>query len=200
MNPVNRGAALPARGQKRWYRIVSPTRGLPLRAVILGWDFFAVWTHYVPPTLPCTLTADCHWCKAGFGPRYIGYVACIAGERREPHVLGLTYGACCQLIEMIKSRGPLRGWDVTLQRIYKSEKAPIQVVYHRTIEENRLIPHFDEADSLARMWGVNEDFLKRGCRRLTESENTARYIRQRMQARIGHNQETTSHLSPENHS
>lgn len=174
---LNEGAALPPRGQVRWHRLISPSRGQMLRVVILGDTFVGQWTHYLPPTLPCTQTHDCHHCKAGLAPRYNGYAAVIAGSGGKMHVLALTYNAACQFTEVLKKRGTLRGLDVTLFRKFDSPRAPVQIRVEREIVSQLLPEAFDVMDSLARMWGINHEFLMRGCRRLGADESAAKFIK-----------------------
>lgn len=182
---LHNGAPLPPRGQLRWFKIISPTKGRPLSAIIYGDTFTAKWTHYVPPTLPCTETPDCHWCKGGIGSRLNGYIAAGEYHTGQPRVLGLTYGACCQFTELLQKRGTLRGLYVTLSRIYVSDKAPIKVTINKDTDGSKLMEPFDVIDSLSRMWGINAEYLRRGCRRLTAAETTETYLAARLKHEQG---------------
>lgn len=184
---LNRGAALPPPGQLRWHRIVSPTHGRSLRAVILGSSFFGKWTHFKETTLPCTETEDCEYCRGGIAPRYNGYTPALTGNPGQKNVLALTYYGACQLTETLATRGTLRGLEIDLVRKYKSNRAPVLVKIVREISSPSLPEEFDVLDSLARMWGINRAWVERGCRRLGADEGPERFIREEVEraARVG---------------
>lgn len=166
--PLNSGAPLPPHGQQRWWKIISPGQHRPLGVVLNGDTFFGQWTHYVPPTLPCSRRPECVYCKGGLGSRFSGYIPCVQRLDREQYVLGLTYGACKQLLGHLAERGTLRGIEVVLSRKHPAPNAPVVVKVQRTVIVSQLPAPFDVQDSLSRMWGVNREFLARGCRRLSD--------------------------------
>lgn len=184
---LNDGAALPPPGQLRWFRIVSPTKGATLRAIILGDTFHGMWTHYANATVPCGNDADCHWCKSALAPRYNGYIPALAGSPGQKRVLALTYHGCCQFTKILKQRGTLRGLEVTLSRKYLSDRAPVLVRVEREIVAQLLPESFNVIDSLSRMWGVNYEYIARGCRRLGADEDAQKYLKdeQERKARPG---------------
>lgn len=182
--PLNEGAPLPSYDQMRWYKPLSPKTTNGIVVTILGDTFLAKWTHYVPPTLPCTETEDCHWCKAGHGNRYNGYIACHYETTKQLHMLCLTYGACKQILPELKTRGTLRGLRVKLARKHNGEKAPVLVQILDRLNPASVPPPFDVLDSLSKMWGINKAYLARGCRKLDAGENPNRMIRDRIDRKM----------------
>lgn len=169
MNEQNDGAQLPIRAGLRWFEVFSPTHAHPIDAVLLADRFFGQWTHYVDKrVIPCPQNENCLFCRNGTAPRWTGYIAALRNKPRKEIVISLSEGAARQLLAMKNEHGRLRGLQCTFVRRQVTDKsgklrvnAPVDVKLFAVVKGEGLPPAFDIHDSLSRLWGIHQEWLRR---------------------------------------
>lgn len=165
---VNHGAALPVKSQERWYRQEEPRRGKPVDAVLLADVFFGQWLHWVhlspqrAVTVPCMKPKHCLWCEQGSGSRWKGFIAAMLTRSRDFVVLQLTQHAAGQLLPFVEQYGSLRGLQFVFKRGEDKVNGKVHVRFVSQVRPEVVPKEFPIHCSLARLWGVNEEAIRRG--------------------------------------
>lgn len=160
---LNKGAALPAEPQGRWYKVISPKGADKTRGLFLADTFFGCWVHWEGMVLPCTHDEKCGRCKGGRGSRWQGYIAFYDMVAKERVVLSLTEMAARDCLQLMQEHGTLRGLQVETYRSTCSKNNARQVVkLVKAYPAEEVMPEHPVIDSLNRLWGMNLARLQGG--------------------------------------
>ena len=159
MSRSNRGVPLPAQSNKVSYYIESPKVNEALRGVILDDVYTGFYTHWLGRPVPCTRDKECRYHRF-CGIRWTGYVAwwnLLANKRR---ILQLSEAAARDLKGLMMETGTLRGLEIETTRVDNGEKnGRMMVKLVGCVAPEKVPETHDIHDSLARLWGVNEEWM-----------------------------------------
>jgi len=153
---LNKGAALPADPQGRWYKVISPSGADKIRGVLLADTFHGCWVHWDSCVVPCYRTEKCTRCRQGKSSRWQGYIAFYDMVQKDRFVLSLTEMAARACLDLLAEFGTLRGCQIeTFRSVQRKNNARQVVKLIKFLDGDAVPSEHPILDSLNRLWGMN---------------------------------------------